>query len=266
MSRSVSFGAQGATRHRLLLQWLILLGVLAFVFVVLWDQGLLATVLTYDRSRISLVIMVVFVLATGHAAYRIYRLSVELDAASSIAELLERHRHAVLSLEEGPAIALDGRALPRCLLTTHTVALLRRHAESEGHTSAEQGLLLATLEKRVKGAHEIGWMVADLMLKLGLLGTVVGFILMLGSVNAIEAADAQSMQAMLTGMSSGMRVALFTTLSGLVAGMLLALQYHLVDRGADEVVASISEISETHLAPRIARLEADRSAAGERDA
>jgi len=262
--RRASSDAQGAIKHRLLLQWLILLGVLAFAFVVLWDQGLIAIVLAYDRSRISLGIMAIFVLATAHAAYRVFRLSRELDAALAIAEILERHPHAPLSLGDPPGATLDGHPLPHCLLSAHAAALLRRHAEASA--PAEQGLLLATLEKRVKGAHEIGWLVADLMLKLGLLGTVVGFIFMLGSVTTIEAVDLQSMQNMLTGMSSGMRVALFTTLCGLVGGVLLAMQYHLVERGADELLASIAEISETHLLPRIVGLEAEGRATGDRDA
>lgn len=264
MSRLASTAATGGVKHRLLLQWLILLGVLVLTSVVLWDQGLIAIVLAYDRSRISLGIMIIFVLATGHAAYRVFCLSRELDAALAIADLLERRPHAPLSLRERRVPVLDGRALPPCLLASHAAALLLRHAQASA--PAEQGSLLAVLERRVKGAHEIGWMVADLMLKLGLLGTVVGFILMLGSVTAIETADLDSVQGMLTGMSSGMRVALFTTLSGLVAGMLLAVQYHLVDRGADEVLASIAEISETHLVPRIAGAEARRGADGDTDA
>jgi hypothetical protein len=37
-------------------------------------------------------------------------------------------------------------------------------------------VLLGALERRIKGRDSIGWLIADLMFKLGLLGTVIGFI------------------------------------------------------------------------------------------
>ena len=47
-----------ATKHRLLLQWLILIAVMAFVLFVVWHQGLIELLLGYDRSRISLAILI----------------------------------------------------------------------------------------------------------------------------------------------------------------------------------------------------------------
>ncbi len=116
----------------------------------------------------------------------------------------------------------------------------------------EQTHLLEALTTRVKGAQEVGWLAADLMIKLGLLGTVVGFIFMLGSVVSVEAIDITTMQAVLFRMSSGMRVALFTTVSGLIAGMLLYVQYHVVDRSADELISNITEVAEINVLPNVA--------------
>jgi hypothetical protein len=48
-------------------------------------------------------------------------------------------------------------------------------------------------------------------------------------------------------MSDGMRIALYTTLTGLIAGMLLGLQYQILDRAADRLLALIIEISEVDL-------------------
>jgi len=86
-----------------------------------------------------------------------------------------------------------------------------------------------------------------MMLKLGLLGTVIGFIFMLGSVTAVDSVDVKTLQTLLTSMSDGMRIALYTTLAGLSAGMLLGFQYQLLDRTADRLLALIIEISEVHL-------------------
>ena len=73
----------------------------------------------------------------------------------------------------------------------------------------------------------------DVLIKLGLLGTIIGFILMLASVSVTDNMDVASLQSIIKNMSSGMGTALYTTLTGLVASMILAIQYLLVERGSD---------------------------------
>lgn len=97
----------------------------------------------------------------------------------------------------------------------------------------------AWLEREYKAPNELGWFVADLMVKLGLLGTVIGFILMLGSLSGVEDMDITSIQRMLLDMSGGMQVALYTTLAGLSAGMLAGLQFLILDRAADRLINRI---------------------------
>ena len=70
-----------------------------------------------------------------------------------------------------------------------------------------------------------GWLVADGLLKLGLIGTVIGFIIMLSAITEIDGFDFTMMKEMLQNMSGGMKVALYTTLSGLVSSILLTIQY-----------------------------------------
>lgn len=73
-----------------------------------------------------------------------------------------------------------------------------------------------------------GWLAADSVLKLGLLGTIIGFILMLAPIADLKSYDAASLQAALAAMSGGMAVALYTTLTGLVANILLRLQFQML--------------------------------------
>jgi biopolymer transport protein ExbB/TolQ len=108
---------------------------------------------------------------------------------------------------------------------------------------------LSALDKRIRGGQKYGWMFADLMIKLGLLGTVIGFVLMLGSVASLQNYDVTTMQDLLHNMSGGMRVALFTTLSGLIAGLILGMQYQFLDRHADDMLAEIEELSEVYVLP-----------------
>jgi hypothetical protein len=67
--------------------------------------------------------------------------------------------------------------------------------------------------------------VPELMVGLGMLGTVIGFMQMLGaSFNALDASNVRSTQAALASMASGISVALTTTLVGLACSMALQLQ------------------------------------------
>ncbi len=73
-----------------------------------------------------------------------------------------------------------------------------------------------------------GWFAADIILKIGLLGTIIGFILMLAPIKDLAAFDAASLQKAIQDMSGGMAVALYTTLAGLIGNVLLRLQYQLL--------------------------------------
>ena len=85
------------------------------------------------------------------------------------------------------------------------------------------------LEDELSNRHSIGYLIVDILLKLGLTGTVIGFILMLLPIGEIKDFDPQILQKLLSTMSGGMAVALYTTLTGLVTSMLLKFQYFLLD-------------------------------------
>lgn len=69
------------------------------------------------------------------------------------------------------------------------------------------------------------WFITELLVALGMIGTVIGFIVMLGSSFAeINIQDAQSVKNALTDMALGMSTALYTTLTGLVTSQLLKVQ------------------------------------------
>tara|TARA_B100001057_G_scaffold73735_1_gene68135 strand:+ start:473 stop:1069 length:597 start_codon:yes stop_codon:yes gene_type:complete len=74
-----------------------------------------------------------------------------------------------------------------------------------------------------------GFFVADLLLKLGIVGTVIGFIIMLSSLSTIDEMNLSKMNNLLLSMSSGMKVALYTTLSGLVGSILLTIQNNFLE-------------------------------------
>lgn len=71
----------------------------------------------------------------------------------------------------------------------------------------------------------VGWFIAESMMALGMIGTVVGFLLMLGTAfGNIDVNDTESLQIALTSMATGMSTALYTTLTGLVCSLLIKVQ------------------------------------------
>ena len=85
-----------------------------------------------------------------------------------------------------------------------------------------------------------GWLAADSVLKLGLLGTIIGFILMLSPIAELKSYEAASLQSALATMSGGMAVALYTTLAGLVANLLLRVQFQLLGDAMQQLVQANS--------------------------
>lgn len=104
-----------------------------------------------------------------------------------------------------------------------------------------QGLAQAPelLSERAHGVHETAWWFAATAIKLGLLGTVVGFIVMSSTIGQMPSFELDQVQDMLKRMTQGMAIALYTTLVGLIANLWLGLQLLLLDRMSDRVVADI---------------------------
>jgi len=88
------------------------------------------------------------------------------------------------------------------------------------------------------GFNDFGWFVTGLMIKLGLLGTVVGFIMMLSRLEGLEQLDISDIKTLMQQMTQGMGVAMNTTLVGLVGSILLGLQFLMLDRYADKLIAA----------------------------
>ncbi|MEJ2321734.1 MAG: MotA/TolQ/ExbB proton channel family protein, partial [Gammaproteobacteria bacterium] len=105
--------------------------------------------------------------------------------------------------------------------------------------------LLARLVEQVHANHGSGWFISDLLLRLGLIGTVIGFVMMLGSVYDLEGDGTWALKQLLGEMGGGMQVALYTTQTGLGSAMLLSIQCHWLDRCADRLVSRIIELAAT---------------------
>jgi hypothetical protein len=95
------------------------------------------------------------------------------------------------------------------------------------------------LAERTHGPHETAWWFCSAAIKLGLLGTVIGFVVMASEIGRMPSFDLADVQLLLRRMTQGMAIALTTTLAGLAANLWLGLPLLLLDRAADAVAAGI---------------------------
>ena len=202
------------TAHKIFLKSLVLFGVISFVFAVLGTEGLLALVIESDRSRLSVVIILIYIIASVHWLLISWDLSCQRVA-----------------------LELEGGAYEES-----RVAHFLRTLADAGTRQYE------ALADRLQNRHVVGHFIADALLKLGLLGTIIGFILMLLPVAQIEDFDTNLVQQLMVQMSAGMAVALYTTLAGLVTSTLLKLQYLLADNALSELLTDLSEKLESEQA------------------
>jgi len=246
----------GADDHRLFLKWLVFAGVLVFAGYLIWKLGLLGLLFSSDKSFLSFFILLIFIGTTLHCAVRIFRTSREINLTRCIGEILEGSVEGKLT-RESAGVVLSGRtALPSCIMGDYIADLIKIYLHHVGVRKENGGNgdpigLMESYEKDLKNSSEIGWFLSDMVIKIGLLGTVVGFIIMLSSVSNVSAIDASVMQDILTHMSGGMGVALYTTLTGLICGALLGLQCHFLDRGTETLVVMMVRISEVQVMPRL---------------
>ena len=72
---------------------------------------------------------------------------------------------------------------------------------------------------------DVGWFIAESCLALGMVGTVTGFLYMLGTAfENIDITNATTLQDALASMAKGMSTALYTTLTGLIASLIIKVQ------------------------------------------
>ena len=184
-----------------------MLSLVIFSAYLIIDLGILSLIIDSDRSKISLIILSIYVLACSHWFY----ISINLD--KEIASLDDK----------------DKKTLIR--------SFIDNAKQSE---SPSQKINLDLLEDELSNKHALGYLAVDILLKLGLTGTVIGFVLMLLPIGEIRDFDPQVLQQLLATMSGGMAVALYTTLTGLVTSMLLKFQYFVLDSDLSHTINYLS--------------------------
>ncbi|MEE9327196.1 MAG: MotA/TolQ/ExbB proton channel family protein [Cocleimonas sp.] len=194
--------------------WLLIVGIICFGFFLLWDFGFLQKLLSGDITYLSSIILALFFAINIYLGFGAWQLSKQSHFASNIDE------H------------------PKSWASEHIKLLHWQRKQSTNESQA----LLARLIERVHRGHTTGWFFSDILIRLGLIGTVIGFVLMLSTIYQFKNNDIEALQSLLGTMGSGMQVALYTTLTGLGGAMLVSIQCQWLDRCADRLISNIIEL------------------------
>lgn len=89
---------------------------------------------------------------------------------------------------------------------------------------------------------EIGWFFSELCLTLGMIGTIVGFIMMLSGFNTLDIQNVSTVQGLLSQLGLSMATALYTTIVGLVCGSILKIQFFIVSLELDRIEKKNHEV------------------------
>lgn len=173
-----------------------------------WINGWVDRIVLGDTSRISILIFALFLVGLVCSAWRIDKVTRELDC---------------LRMGEGGRLSEYRRAI--------------------GNVSASSAT--RSLELRLFSRIAFIRYIANTLVLLGLIGTVVGFVLALTDINADMASDVHQVSRMVGTLIEGMGVALYTTLVGSVLNLWLAANYQLVATGTANLAAALIDAGYT---------------------
>ena len=182
--------------------WIYFISLIFIAFYVLRSLGFISNILQADISYISSLITFIVIFYLFQCGYYLNKL-----------------RDAVYFLDK--EINSDSNNI---FIMIYREYQLTNKISKDNKTSSQEDFKLKLYEFA-----DNGFFVSDLLLKLGIIGTVIGFIIMLSSLSAIDEMNLSKMNNLLLSMSTGMKVALYTTLTGLIGSILLSIQYNFLE-------------------------------------
>jgi hypothetical protein len=242
---------EGARDFAPFLRWLMVNSLAVVAFIALWRFGLVQTMLATERTYISLLILILFVFTVGHCLVQTLYVSRELVAARK-AEAIIAEAAPGFVVTRGRVATSDGRALEPSLLSRH-IANLMAKSRAQGGGSVDQTLLLRSLATQLRSREKLGWFVAEALLRLALLGTAIGFILMLIPIAGLSSFEVETLRNALAGMSGGMAIALNVTVTGIASALLLKVEYYFLDQAIAELFTKITETTEVYVVSTLER-------------
>jgi MotA/TolQ/ExbB proton channel family len=226
------------------LSWMIFTSLTLLAFVLLWFYGLAQKAAASDPTHITLFIMLLYVAASLHCLWRCLAISRETRAERRLAASIVDSEQPLQRISR---VAADG------VVAAHIRSLMTKSELRGDERKFDQTLLLRVLAERLSGSNSLGAFASDLLMKLGLFGTIVGFIMMLAPIAGLNAEDQTAIKSSMSLMSEGMAVAMYTTLAGLIGSILVKIQYQLVETATNKLFVSAVALTEVHVVPVLER-------------
>ena len=216
---AVHIGASAEQRHLLLLRFAVF-NLAAFALLgAAYVQGWIGIVVRSDGTGLTLAIFAVFLGGLAVCAGKIWAISRELNCV---------------------------RSFDPCRRSRATDYL----AEVGGRGAGSRAITGSALRLRVLNRVTVVRYVANSLVLLGLIGTVLGFIIALSGVDPNVATDVGAIASMVTDLIRGMSVALYTTLVGAVLNLWLMVNFHILAGGALKLVTDLVALGEANARPR----------------
>jgi hypothetical protein len=183
-----------------------------------WLQGWMGLIMAGDPTYQCAGIAAVFLAGLFLCAQRVWRISREINEVDA------------------------PRPHPRSKVAQYLALIAPR---PNGHDGGEsRSVAAAVLRAKLVARNSVVRHIANTLVILGLLGTVIGFIMALSGVSPEAASDIKAVGPMISKLISGMSVALYTTLVGAILNVWLMANYHLLATGTVNLVAAIVERGE----------------------
>ncbi len=191
-----------------------LINLVGLVFLlVLITQGYVSKAIKADITNMVILILALFSVGFILAAYRTFWLSRELN-------------YSFLKVLPPNSIAKD---------FLHNSKKL--DASSRNNLAASLRIKLSSKINYIK-------FMANTLVILGLIGTVIGFIIALSGVDGSVSSNPEEVSKMVSTLIQGMSVALYTTLVGSICSVWLNICYQIMSTGANNLLSKIIELGE----------------------
>ncbi len=211
-------GRQTSLEHHryLLLFRFLLVNLVGFALLgAAYMQGWIDKVVAGDATGIVLLIAGLFLVGLGISGWKIWRTSNDLNAIKGFDPLRPSR------------------------VSRYLTAVRARRGDSRA-ISAES--LKLKMSSRIAVVRHI----ADTLVLLGLIGTVIGFIIALSGVDPSLTTDVKAVGPMVSTLIEGMSVALYTTLVGAVFNIWLLVNYRLLLSGTVNLITAVVELGERY--------------------
>lgn len=218
--------------HHHALIWFLYLSIATIALYISWDLNIVSTIYQADRSYLTSAIAVLIVFSTAYAAWHIISYSQQIETAK-------------LHLLGNNSAIQEKTGLIENFLDESGV----NTAANSRETHESYDAIVEIYADKLRSPVELGWFLVDLAIRLGLVGTIIGFILIFTSLSGSSITGTslvgpslqgpEGLKELLVTMSGGMGTALFTTLSGLVGATLLSVQFMVLGRQSEHLVGLI---------------------------